>query len=178
MENNPKAAQSTTKSSLADLSQNISRCEPIELRSSDAILEHLPFEKYRSLQRVAIERPQIPEGSDHIEIITASGSKLQATHRDFIATRLDASKKTWVVKVDIFNETYEQVAPNQYLKKALSDLAPGIALTNNPDVIIRFFTAEGIVEKKSGDCFIARGSTGEVYPVSNQTVESTMEKVL
>lgn len=149
--------------------------QPIELRAQDSILRRLKFKKYRYKQeRQAFQF--MPKDSETPQMIiqTPWGAELIAEKGDYIVNEVGTPDNRWPVQKDIFEETYVEVKPGVYIKRALVSLYPLKDVTKDPEQLVSVYTLEGVVTVRAGDFFLCRGVKGEIWPMPIDTVSTTL----
>jgi hypothetical protein len=149
--------------------------QPIEIRAQDYILKQLPFKSYRYKQgRQAVQF--LPNHGDPQTMViqTPWGAELVAEKGDYIVNDTDSPDNRWPVQQDIFESTYVEIRPGYYIKRAIVHLYPLKDFTKDPEQLVRVHTLEGVVTVRSGDFYLARGIKGEVWPMPNDKVESSL----
>ena len=110
-------------------------------------------------------------------ILTPWGAELIVEKGDYIVNELDSPENRWPVQKDIFEVTYLEIRPGHFIKRAEVHLYPLRELTKDPEQLVRVHTLEGVVTVRAGDFHLARGVKGEVWPMPNDKVESSLNPV-
>lgn len=145
----------------------------MDLRADDEKVKETRFKSYRSnIMRRAVRYNPGKGEPEEIAIQTPWGEKLNCRRGDYIVSEMDDSEDSWPVSADIFEETYMQVEPEVYIKKALMHLVPLTEFTRGkPDVLVAVHTLEGVVKVPAGEFFLARGTRGEIWPVPSEKIQ-------
>ncbi|OQX60815.1 MAG: hypothetical protein B5M51_09860 [Anaerolinea sp. 4484_236] len=150
----------------------------LELRADDPIMQELDFKPYRyTTKRQAKQFRPTSNHAQTIDIETPWGGVLTGKSGDYLVNEYDNPKDQWVVDKDIFEESYQELENGVYYKKAIVELVPLTQITNNPDQEIIIHSLEGPLTVRSGDFHLARGITGEVWPIPNEGIPNNLEPV-
>ena len=151
---------------------------PIEIRANDPLIHQLKFETYRytSLREAEQFLPQSDEQQTKV-VKTPWGGELKAQAGDYLVHEQGHPEDSWVVKKEIFEQTYQSVKSGAYLKKDTVDLVPLTQVTRDPDQDVKVYSLEGPLTVQAGEYYLARGSHGEIWPIPREKVESSMEPV-
>lgn len=147
-----------------------------EIRPNDELVKNASFNNYRNTATRRAEQYLPAEGEpEEISITTPWGEQLTCRKGDYIVSETGGSEDHWPVAADIFEQTYVQVKPGYYIKRATVPLTPLTELTGqDPDMLVTIHTMEGVVRVRSGDFFLARGIKGEIWPIPVEKVQQTM----
>jgi len=149
----------------------------IELHAEDSLIQETPFKHYRSnVARRAVQ--YLPKSSEpeEIDIQTPWGEVLVCSRGDYIVSEMDKPDDRWPVSAEIFEDTYVQIRPGIYIKRATTELAPLVDFTNgNPEVQVIVHTLEGTVKVRAGDFYLAHGTRGEIWPVPSEKVDQMIQ---
>lgn len=150
----------------------------IRIAPGDDLLKKLVFGQYRCTQtRRAVQFLPAPQEPQQVEINTPWGAQLKMTSGDFLVSEMDQPEDQWPVEQGIFKETYEEVAPEVYRKKAITWLVPLTDIIPDPEQTVVIETLEGDVEVQAGDFYLAKGVKGEIWPYPAEEVRSDMELI-
>jgi len=149
---------------------------PIEIRSSDALLQQLAFKKYRyTTKRRAEQFLPDTEQPQTMDVETRWGGILTGKYGDFLVSELDDQDEQWVVEKEIFEISYQEVEVGIYTKKATVDLVPLTDVTRDPDQLVTVYSLEGPLTVRAGGFYLARGVKGEIWLVSQEHNKNSME---
>lgn len=147
----------------------------MELRAEDDIIRQLHFKPYRnSLLRRAVQFLPGPDEPQTTNIQTPWGETLLCKHGDFIVTEMDAPQDRWPVEREIFEESYLEVKPGNFVKRPLTYLAPLVEVTRDPNQQVAVHTLEGTVTVRAGDFYLARGIKNEIWPFPKDKADTTL----
>ena len=152
--------------------------QPIDIRAQDSILRQLDFKVYRyNQERQAVQfSPNAGEPQTMI-ILTPWGAELVVEKGDYIVNEIDSPDNRWPIQQDIFESTYTEIRPGYYIKRAEVHLYPLRDFTKDPEQLVRVHTLEGVVTVRSGDFYLARGIKGEIWPMPNDKVETSLSLI-
>jgi len=153
--------------------------ETLYIKSSDPILDTLNFKPYRStVERKAVPFVPEPGQPQAMEIDTPWGTQLTAKAGDFLVSEVSNPKDYWPIDPVIFEESYMITRPGFCIKKAVTLLVPLTALTNgDEDRMVTVETLEGPETVRAGDCYLAKGVKGEIWPYPKEKVSEVMVPV-
>ena len=150
----------------------------VRIAPGDSLIDNLTFGKYRcTTTRRAVQFLPEPHEPQKIEITTPWGAVLEVTAGDYLVSEMDKPEDRWPVEEQIFNETYEEIAPGVYRKKAITLLVPLTEIVPDPEQLVVIETLEGNVEVKAGNFFLARGVKNEIWPYPANDVLTDMERI-
>ncbi len=149
--------------------------QPIDIRSQDNILQKLQFKTYRYKQeRKAVQFLPPSDEPQSMIILTPWGAELVAQKGDYIVSELDSPDNRWPVQQDIFEASYLEIRAGYFIKRAEVHLYPLREFTKDPEQLVRVHTLEGVVTVRAGDFYLAKGIKGEVWPMPNDKVDSSL----
>jgi len=153
--------------------------KPIEITALDPIIDKLEFKSYKSTVQRRFERflpgPNEPQQRD---IPTPWGEALTATRGDYLVSEMDNPDDRWPVEAEIFENSYEIVGPGVCVKKAVTNLAPLVDLTDgDADQMVTVYTLEGPETVRAGDFYLARGIHDEIWTYPKDKVINVMKPV-
>jgi len=149
--------------------------QPTEIRAQDKILLKLPFKSYRYTQeRQAVQFWPHSRDPQTMVIQTPWGAELIVEKGDYIVNDVGSPDNRWPVKQDIFEATYLEIRPGVFIKRAIVHLYPLRDFTKDSEQLVRVHTLEGVVTVRAGDFYLAKGIKGEVWPMPNDKVESSL----
>ena len=150
----------------------------IKLHSHHPLVEGTMFEKYRCKnKRRAVKFSPEPHEPQEMELKTPWGAVLKVSRGDYIVSELETPDDHWPVAAQIFEDSYEEVAPGIYCKRAITQLAPLTRLVPDANQTVTIETLEGNVTVRAGDFYLARGINDEIWPYPIEDVKSDMELV-
>lgn len=150
-----------------------------EITALNPILDRLNFKKYKSTVERRFKRflPE-PGEPDHQEIPTPWGESLTAKAGDYLVSEMDSPDDAWPVDKEVFENSYEVLRPGVCIKKALTELAPLVDVTDgDEDEMVTVYTLEGPETVRAGDFYLARGIYGEIWTYPKEKVQSVMKPV-
>lgn len=148
----------------------------LEIRPDDPVIQTLDFKTYRYTTRREADQFLPDAGEPQTKVVkTPWGDQLTAHPGDYIVHEQGDPDDQWVVEKDVFEDTYEEVEPGTYVKKATVELAPLTALTQDPDQDVTIHSREGVLTVRAGDYYLAKGSQEEIWPLPKKKVEQSME---
>ena len=110
------------------------------------------------------------------EIPAPWDESLTATTGDYLVSEIDAPNDRWSVSPEIFEESYEVVRPRVCVKRAITNLAPLVDLTDGDEnQLVTVYTLEGPETVRAGDFYLARGIKGEIWTCPKQMIEYVMK---
>jgi hypothetical protein len=149
--------------------------QPIDIRAQDYILQQLPFKSYRYTQeRQAVKFSPNTGEPQTMLLHTPWGAELVVEKGDYIVNEIDTPDNRWSVQQDIFESTYVEIQRGIYIKRAVVHLYPLRDFTKDPEQLVRVHTLEGVITVRSGDFYLARGIKGEIWPMPNDKVETSL----
>ena len=152
--------------------------EHVRIAPGDARIKDLVFGQYRCTQtRKAVQFLPEPHEPQQMKVQTPWGATLELTAGDYLVSEMDRPEDQWPVEQGIFEDTYEQVAPEVFRKKAITWLIPLTDIIPDPEQAVVVETLEGNVEVKAGDFYLAKGVKGEIWPYPAEEVRSDMEQI-
>jgi len=153
--------------------------EPIELTQLHPILDKLSFRKYQSIVERRCKRfSPAPGEPDRMEVPTPWGESLTAKAGDYLVSEINNPDDSWPVDAEVFENSYEIIRPGICIKKALTELAPLVGVTDgDEDQMVTVFTLEGPETVRAGDFYLARGIYGEIWTYPKAKVENVMKPV-
>ncbi|GAB4579830.1 MAG: hypothetical protein Fur0022_25690 [Anaerolineales bacterium] len=152
--------------------------QPIEIRAQDSALKRLKFKVYRYKQERQAYQFWPKDGEPPTKVIlTPWGAELIAQAGDYIVNEIGTPENSWPVQKDIFEETYVETQPGIYIKRAYVSLYPLSEFTKDPEQLVSVHTLEGVVTVRAGDFYLCRGVKGEVWPMPNDKVLTTLVPV-
>jgi hypothetical protein len=135
----------------------------------------LKFKSYRYKQERQAYQFMPKEGeATRIVIATPWGAELIAEKGDYIVNELGVPENSWPVQKDIFEETYVEIQKGIYIKRAYVSLYPLVEYTKDPEQLVSVHTLEGVVTVRAGDFYLCRGVKGEIWPMPNDKVLTTL----
>ncbi len=136
------------------------------IKSDDPRVAALHFRDfYNPTERRAEQYLPDPREPQSIDLKTPWGDILTAKAGDYLVSDADDPAERWPVDRKIFEESYVFVRPGYCVKKAVTQLAPLVDLTDgDPDAIVKVETLEGVETVRAGDFYLARGVKGEIWP--------------
>lgn len=148
---------------------------PLEIRSDDPILQNLAFVPHRSsVVRCFRKFTPGPDEPQTTTVHTPWGEDLTAQPGDYLVCEKDRPDDLWPVNGEIFEATYEIIGDGECVKRALTDLVPLVALTNDPDRMVTIHALEGPETVRAGDFYLARGIKGEIWAYPRNKVGTVM----
>lgn len=151
----------------------------IELTQLHPILDKLHFKKYQNtVERRCKRFTPGPGEPDRMEVPTPWGESLTAKAGDYLVSEMDNPDDSWPVDAEIFENSYEIIRPGVCVKKALTELAPLVEVTEgDPNQMVTVYTLEGPETVRAGDFYLARGIYGEIWTYPKDKVENVMKPV-
>lgn len=150
----------------------------LEISPGDAILKKLDFKPYRYTTKRSAK--QYLPGEDQpqtISVKTPWGGVLRGEKGDYLVNEYGNPDNQWVVRQDLFEETYQELDQGIYHKKAIVELVPLTEITHDPDQEITIHSLEGSLTVRSGDFHLARGVEGKIWPAPNKEISKHLEQV-
>lgn len=152
--------------------------KPLVIRSDDRLVQQIPFKPYRyTAERQAVQFLPAQDEPQSMVITTPWGGELTVEKGDYIVNELHSPNNRWPVKKDIFEESYAEIRPGYYVKRAIVGLYPLWEVTKDPEQLVRIHTQEGVVTVRAGDYYLCRGIQGEVWPMPNERVRAALVPV-
>lgn len=122
---------------------------PVEIRADDALLQQLPFKKYRYTKTRKAQQFLPEEDQPQTEKVkTPWGAELEAQKGDYLVSDQENPTDQWVVEKEIFEDSYrsaslrDQEEADLYTKSALVELVPLTKVTRDPDREVTVYSRE------------------------------------
>ena len=144
------------------------------IKATDPRLAKLGFHNfYNASERLAEQYMPGPQEPQTIDLKTSWGAVLTAKKGDYLVSSVQDPSDRWPVEREIFEESYMFIRPGYCIKKAVTQLAPLVELTDgDPDQMVTLETLEGDLTVRAGDFYLARGVKGEIWPFPKEAIRN------